>query len=650
MEVEHAPRGFPYNSAKTLLRKSEDMDYNDVFGGPPRRFSMQELRGRSGFLETAIGEVEVEDEEDRASTPVFGEETTPRRRNTGSNFFDDIFGGDESYASPRNRDRDRNNLFGTSPNSTFVSPTKPKSEQFGTSSLPAHFSLPAKLNKVELPPFASLNQSSYKINISTNALISPRSSTTLSRFSSQVVRSQDEVKNEARLYRQSTLPREACFRFEDSPNTATSDEKEVSPNSNKNRKSFDGFSIYKWASGRAIPMMNLMGRNSSRKSKDRIERCASFNERAESRPSITRMEDFSAHKEPVNAKMESEKIDSGSKDEEKEPLGAEVVTSGAIGSIKPKRRMSRAEIRIMEKFVREVSLKDESLESEVMPTLRSLLIAEAEQQDNKITTPCKDQPESSKSSNKIESIEIHEDSNANPEAGPGKRVAAEKVKGFVEFFNQEPNWKRKGDVHVGSGSHRWKATGTDQKENVCLNTEKADDCLEKDEMRSSEEKKITTDESDNLSNNPSAASSLESILRYSTTSVDNSYESLEDNFRVAQLSGDIEEATQGSEGLDTINAIDAKIEQWSLGKTGNIRSLLSTLQYVLWPGSGWNPIPLVELIEPNSVKRAYQKALLRLHPDKLQQSSADSHHKYTAEKIFDILQEAWDHFNTLASL
>ncbi|KAI9108968.1 hypothetical protein K1719_019923 [Acacia pycnantha] len=83
-----------------------------------------------------------------------------------------------------------------------------------------------------------------------------------------------------------------------------------------------------------------------------------------------------------------------------------------------------------------------------------------------------------------------------------------------------------------------------------------------------------------------------------------------------------------------IIAIDDKIRQWSNGKQGNIRSLLSTLQYVLWPNSGWKPVPLVDIIEGNSVKRA----LLCLHLDKLQQKGAASHQKYIAEKVFDILQ------------
>ncbi|EPS68870.1 hypothetical protein M569_05898, partial [Genlisea aurea] len=105
-----------------------------------------------------------------------------------------------------------------------------------------------------------------------------------------------------------------------------------------------------------------------------------------------------------------------------------------------------------------------------------------------------------------------------------------------------------------------------------------------------------------------------------------------------------------AENLEDTKTIDAKIQQWSAGKKGNIQALLSTLQFVLWPGAGWKSIPLVDLLESNSVKRAYQKALLQLHPDKLQQKNASFHQKYIAEKVFGILQEAWDHFNTLAPL
>ncbi|PKI33340.1 hypothetical protein CRG98_046269 [Punica granatum] len=71
---------------------------------------------------------------------------------------------------------------------------------------------------------------------------------------------------------------------------------------------------------------------------------------------------------------------------------------------------------------------------------------------------------------------------------------------------------------------------------------------------------------------------------------------------------------------------------------------------VLLPGSGWKPVPLVDIIEVPAVKRAYQRALLYLHPDKLQQKGAAPHQKYIAQQVFEILQEAWNHFNTLGPL
>lgn len=116
--------------------------------------------------------------------------------------------------------------------------------------------------------------------------------------------------------------------------------------------------------------------------------------------------------------------------------------------------------------------------------------------------------------------------------------------------------------------------------------------------------------------------------------------------------------------------LDEDVRLWSAGKESNIRMLLSTLHQVrfleftfsgkvhpwwqsrwlivwytvdlihqiLWPNSGWYTIPLTSLIESSQVKKAYQKARLCLHPDKLQQRSATPAQKYVAQKAFSILQ------------
>lgn len=59
---------------------------------------------------------------------------------------------------------------------------------------------------------------------------------------------------------------------------------------------------------------------------------------------------------------------------------------------------------------------------------------------------------------------------------------------------------------------------------------------------------------------------------------------------------------------------------------------------ILWPRSGWHVTPLTSLMEGSQVKKAYQKARLCLHPDKLQQRGATDMQKYVAEKAFTILQ------------
>ncbi|XP_062198395.1 auxilin-related protein 1-like isoform X2 [Phragmites australis] len=92
--------------------------------------------------------------------------------------------------------------------------------------------------------------------------------------------------------------------------------------------------------------------------------------------------------------------------------------------------------------------------------------------------------------------------------------------------------------------------------------------------------------------------------------------------------------------------LDFEIKRWAAGKEGNLRALLSTLQYILWPQCGWRPISLTDLITAASVKKEYRKATLCIHPDKVQQKGANLQQKYIAEKVFDLLKEAWNKFNS----
>lgn len=114
----------------------------------------------------------------------------------------------------------------------------------------------------------------------------------------------------------------------------------------------------------------------------------------------------------------------------------------------------------------------------------------------------------------------------------------------------------------------------------------------------------------------------------------------EKNMRDLQAQKEQAERTKLAETLDT------EVRRWSSGKEGNLRALLSTLQYILGPDSGWQPIPLTDVITSAAAKKAYRKATLCVHPDKLQQRGANIQHKYICEKVFDLLKDAWSKFNS----
>lgn len=120
--------------------------------------------------------------------------------------------------------------------------------------------------------------------------------------------------------------------------------------------------------------------------------------------------------------------------------------------------------------------------------------------------------------------------------------------------------------------------------------------------------------------------------------------------RVAQALADLNErefrAQQEQEERYRIaEAMETEMKRWAAGKEGNLRALLSSLQQVLAPDLGWKPVTLTDLITSSQVKIAYKKAALCVHPDKVQQKGANLEQKYVAEKVFDLLKEAWNKFN-----
>lgn len=83
-----------------------DIDFRDVFGGPPKRRSKVNELTRHSFSDTALRRLDVNVDNSalvprddlwnvRDDKPVFGEDTSVRRRFTADDFFDDIFGANE---------------------------------------------------------------------------------------------------------------------------------------------------------------------------------------------------------------------------------------------------------------------------------------------------------------------------------------------------------------------------------------------------------------------------------------------------------------------------------------------------------------------------------------------------------------------------
>lgn len=122
---------------------NSDIDFHDVFGGPPRRSSsIQETRYSFNDLTgTSTPKGDDDDDNERWSEkPIFGEESHNRRQTHSDDFFDDIFKVSNSVSSsPRRLQRDP---YSSSPGSRVLSPARPlppKPESILGSSLPAQF-------------------------------------------------------------------------------------------------------------------------------------------------------------------------------------------------------------------------------------------------------------------------------------------------------------------------------------------------------------------------------------------------------------------------------------------------------------------------------------------------------------------------------
>lgn len=733
------------SSPKTPLRHS-DVDFHDVFGGPPRRLSNQVTRYSFG---EGTEPSALRGGEDGVSVcnpwtglsekPVFGEDGGNRRRYHSEDFFDDIFRGDNSVnTSPRGHDLDP---FSSSPGSRVLSPAQPlpppQAEIFGSSSNPAQLStsLPSKVTRAmdfhSLREPGASNGSSYPY--------SPPS-----RFSNQTIQGQDGLKNDPwPSYRQSRLSHEFSLAGDESPKLTTSNRADMGDNlengSNSSKveinTSQSHFSLYKWAS-KGVPFVTPLRRlNSSRtKVKSKTERCSSTNGRFQSERMVSELPEAIMHDveyhytDDTSASTKSFKIDREKQKNDAlftkitqdrleecqiveevvlaipnlEPLNKthnriedDAVSSNTRKEGKP---YSLSETGLCGKAEKEISVLAHEVSNPELKSLRSLLHETDDGQGTDKVTGKDGSKESMLKTTKKSSVDVVPENakeqerkgiasdsalvdKASSQCSPrnsGDSLGRNGVKGTVREFVKKLNQEASSKPITNSEPSDPRSQSSRRKNAGSFRAEKgahvsATETDEQMHMDNANRKKMVPDASIMVDENPKQQqrrySGLKTAIHKSsgTTYVqkdslasvsipDDSVAALRDrqysfqgNFVIEELSQEQSKQPQIDEDHDEIQVSDAKIRQWLSGKEGNIRSLLSTLQYVLWPESGWKPVPLVDIIEGNAVKRAYQKALLCLHPDKLQQKGAAVHQKYIAEKVFDSLQEAWTHFNSLGS-
>lgn len=106
------------------------------------------------------------------------------------------------------------------------------------------------------------------------------------------------------------------------------------------------------------------------------------------------------------------------------------------------------------------------------------------------------------------------------------------------------------------------------------------------------------------------------------------------------------DASEKEERVMIRERLRPEIDEWCAGKKDNIRSLLCTMDKVMWEGSGWKSPSVVDVMETPSVRKWYMKANLVVHPDKVKQKNGSLEELSRAEMIFDVLKHSWGMFQT----
>ncbi|KAI4388424.1 hypothetical protein MLD38_000750 [Melastoma candidum] len=673
-------------------RDSDDvlLDFHDVFGGPPRRASMQEWRhsisGDRGELK-AEAACRVDPWKAQGEKPVFGREghavgsTSRRRLNVGEDFFNDIFGGSDSGGSAHGgHDSD---LFTVSPRSCVLSPVKPLPEALGNSGVLAQFSLPAKVSRpMDSPLGGAFNRSSC-VHSSKAASFRYQGTTTVQ---------EDMKKGNWPFYSLSPL----------SPNFAHENKESLSPGKvrdNEGEKehakkpqgvvdsSHFHFSIYRWAS-KGVPIAMPLRRANSTRMREKASTMSLYSDEhcvkednfvPSSTETAVPVDPPSGveHDLPDNDLTEksSSPNETGLQNvgevtlasEESEILSASVPNNSADKALPDAQQRQT----LQQHFSQDVDMEPEEPskrnhednDQKIGGRHRKLRNSEPPSASENAADVKKTQEDGS---NRLNEEQVNKVSVKGLGTNVGGDRSSERVRGkvkeYIHIFSQDNVPKEKPDVRKQKESIREKdrVTPNERKpihtvsklDNLCqdhtfLKVRDNGNAASNGEENNSSKNLFSDASSEQKSSSESSAEFASDEIRATVIEVE---ESFDENFMIKEMGKDETKGREPFDGREEFRAIDEKIRRWSRGKEGNIRSLLSTLQYVLWPNSGWRPVPLVDIIEGPAVKRAYQKALLCLHPDKLQQKGAASHQKHTAQQVYEILQEAWGHFSSLGVL
>lgn len=639
--------------------RSSEVDFSDVFGGPPRRFSIQE--SRNGSSDSVDGETF---RGSLGEKPVFGNEMGVRRRYPSEDFFDDIFGGDQSSPSCSQSPRivPAWDSFSSGPASRVMSPSRPLPP---SAEPPAQFSLPVRVTSSDFVASSS----------------TPQSWNSPSSYSSRLdptIQSHDMLHADARLpYRASPLSHHNSVDSKESPKAAKLQDKHGTVKDSKrsvillDSNQFH-FSIYKWA-GKGVSLVMPVRRRGPFRSKEsiKINTCLTDTERV----GIDIPDDQSiSFKSSRSALSHSGSAESQTLDEIAQVFSKSAFNRGSVRSTE-KQVQGDVDIHGLEdpkESDRQANSKSpEKIKKFNLKTLVSFLqddrkdetmVVEKGGKEKKVKgkeKPSLDDFVPSRKLNKFKADSCREEKD-DPQKGEAAR--APKVKDFAKIFNQGSSSEAARHVQGQNQSHRWKDTNrTLEVDNEIKPTDKNHD----EEEASSINWETAPAEDSAMANGDSSLSGKQQSDVCSSGRVSPALDNEPITSGVRDFTLNIKKTPEDDnltknliqdrgiqaqvEKKDEMKIYQNKIRQWSKGKEGNIRALLSTLQYVLWPNSGWKPVPLVDIIEANAVKRAYQKALLCLHPDKLQQKGAAAHEKFVAEKVFDVLQEAWDQFNSLGA-